>query len=300
MIFTLTCNILAETVARYPSVSIGSTMRAESVSFRVGGKGVNVSRALAALGVGTFAVAVGGGSSGRRCAECLRREEAFESFVAPAPFEARSGWTAFDVSANAETSFLGADAELTCADFISALDAVGRRAGEGDVLALCGSVPGWGPGMADGLFALARSKGLRLAFDTYGAPLCDLFASESEAVKINSGEFAAYARSRGFEGSLEEAFGVFEKECGAKFFAVTDGAGTAFARACGEVRSFDPPKVEPPVFATGCGDAAMAVILAAVSRGSCGFDDFETALAFASRCAASPELLPADCSGILT
>ena len=104
---------------------------------------------------------------------------------APAPARAR----VIRGGGHAETTFLGPDAPpgaaavRACADFLDAQP--------GGLLAICGSVPGWGrrrpfrPRLPACPGALRLPGAGQLVADTYGAPLAWLAAHPLALVKIN-------------------------------------------------------------------------------------------------------------------
>ena len=280
-IFTLTCNLLAQHTLDFGAVKEGGVNRAKSAEFCAGGKGVNVAAALLKMGADACAVIFSGGKTGGRCEEFLS-EKGVKFLAVKTAFETRSGFVCR--GEKGETTFFEPDTFLPDADFENACALVESRADCGDILAFCGSAPNWGGKKFAALKSLVKGKNLRLVCDTYGAPLKDLFFERSEILKINSEEFFAFANK-----NLAEGFCEFQGKTPAKFFGVTGGEKSAFARAGGAVKKFEPRKIAGRAYPTGCGDALLASLIKALAQsGKCTFADFEAAMDFATRQAESP------------
>ena len=282
-VFTLTCNLLAQHSLDFAAVKPGAVNRAKRGEFCVGGKGVNVAAALLKMGVGACAVIFSGGKTGERCEEFLAKK-GVEFLAVKTECETRSGFVCR--AENCETSFFEPDAFLSDGDFENACSLIERRAEEGDILAFCGSAPNWSAGKFAALKSLLKIKNLRFVCDTYGAPLKDLFFEKSEILKINSGEFFAFSNK-----NLEEGFGEFECKTPSKFFAVTGGENSAFARTGKAVKKFEPRKIGGAAYPTGCGDALLASLVKCLAKnGECSFEDFKSAMDFATKQAETPSI----------
>ena len=287
-IFALTCNLLAETTLYFSGARLGRTQRALRSRFRVGGKGVNVAQFLADFSFEIFNVVFAGGEVGNRCVNFLNKNRKIKTLSVPICGETREGFVIRDTLNSGESTFLGCDAPLSDADFAEALRAISRCASGGDILALCGSVPGWSAAKFEALKNLLASFQMRLAVDTYGPPLLDLVKLNSRILKINADEFLGLAPylSLSSEVSRSNLPGLF-REAGSKikaeFFAVSDGARPAMLALGGKFYEVRPPKLDCPAYPTGCGDRLFAELLRALAeKDSCGFGDFERAVELAS------------------
>lgn len=256
-VFTLTGNLLAERTLEFSTWSVGKTQRALRESFQVGGKGINVSKMLNRLGAANTALCFTGGSSGEECEVWFtERGLSFRAFGTDRP--TRTG-TVVRSPDQPETTFLGADAVPSaaavraCADF---LDAQHDR----QVLAVCGSLPGWTDAGFDPLrAALDRwlARGILVA-DTYGPPLAWFAARPVALVKINATEFRTLA---GEAGALPEALAAGRKRLAAQRWVISDGPRTVwFLDEAGRPESMVPPAVRE-VSATGSGDVMLASLL---------------------------------------
>ncbi len=252
-IFTLTGNLLAERTLDFDGWSAGRTQRAVGESFQVGGKGINVAKMLTRLGTANTALCFAGGASGAECEAWLReRGLAHRVFATHAP--TRTGVVVRDRSGVArETTFLGADrapdaaALQACADFIDAQPA-------GQVLALCGSFPGWTDPACEPLrAALERWNACgHLIADTYGPPLAWAAARPLALVKINADEL----RSLGAIDPLGAG-----GPAAVQRWVISDGPAPLTVRdADGTTHGLTPPVVRE-ISPTGSGDVLLATVL---------------------------------------
>lgn len=264
-IHTFTGNLLAERTLEFDTWAPGQTQRARRESFQVGGKGVNVSKMLTRLGAANTALCFLGGAPGAECEAWLRaRGFALKAFATDQP--TRSG-TVVRGGGHAETTFLGPDvppsaaAVRACAEYLDALPA-------GQVLAVCGSIPGWAGSEFDPLrAALERwlARGI-LAADTYGPPLAWLAARPLQLIKINATEL----RTLGYAAeSAGETLAAIDRHSPARRWIVTDGPGAVWFRDAAEAPARLLPPPVPEVSATGSGDVLHAALLASLFRDGC-------------------------------
>ena len=277
-IFTLTGNLLAERTLAFASWAPGLTQRATAESFQVGGKGINVAKMLARLGSPHTALLFAGGSSGDECFHWLHRTRR-PFFWFPTSTPTRTG-TVIRAPGQPETTFLGADAApdpaalRACADF---LDTQPR----GQVLALCGSFPGWPTAAFDPLRAaldrwLARGT---LVVDSYGPPLAWAFTRPVALVKINADELRALAPD----------LAHLPPHAAPLRWIVTDGPRPVQIRDVAGALATATPLPVTEVSATGSGDVFLACVLHAwfgLGRDLAGAVQF--ALPYAAANAAHP------------
>lgn len=304
LFFSITGNLLAETTATFDFPKIGQTVRAKgSERFQAGGKGVNASRAARALGFETYAAIFPAGSDGKKCVQYLKNIAKIGVIEREISGNTRTGLVCVDSASGVETTFLGADVPVSESAFAQILEDICLYAKRGDILAFCGSCPNWKSAYADLLADLSAAKGFYLCADTYGEPLKDFIKKPLSLLKINRVElFKLFnLQDTGGELSFADAFERLSGKCAAEYLAVTDGGSAAKFRKKGEKTFFvSPPKIEREVSATGCGDVALAGLSCGLfGRGFDFSKAAQKALAIASACAATGELLPPDTS-ILT
>jgi len=262
-IHTLTGNLLWEKTFTFAAWEAGRTQRAQAERFQVGGKGVNVSRMLVRLGAPTAAWFFPGGATGAECEAWLRaRDVPCRPFPLTAP--TRAGLVVHSPP-RPETTFLGPDVPLeaaavrACADQLDACPA-------GDMLAVCGSIPGWDSAALDPLRAaidrwLARGP---VVADTYGAPLAWLTARPLAWVKVNRLEFDALFPEPANSGALAARIAAAQGRGPVRTWIVTEGSRPLwYAERDGTPASLTPPTVKE-VSATGSGDVLHACLLHAM------------------------------------
>ncbi|HTO03705.1 MAG TPA: PfkB family carbohydrate kinase [Opitutus sp.] len=257
-IFTLTGNLLAERTFEFPNWSPGKTHRATRETFQVGGKGINVSKMLSRLGAANTALCFTGGASGVECERWL--ESHGFSYRAFHPNRGTRVGTVVRSSNHPETTFLGpdispsAEAIVACADFLDAQPA-------GQILACCGSFPGWDHvGFQPLRDALSRwlVRGVLVA-DTYGPPLAWLADQPLALVKINAHELRTLI---GDFASVSDALEGESSRWPVMRWVVSDGPGAVTFREglTGKVDTLLPPVVRE-ISATGSGDVLFASLL---------------------------------------
>lgn len=257
-VYTLTCNLLAERTLEFASWSPGKTQRATRETFQVGGKGINVSKMLTRLGVANTALLFTGGATGAECEDWLRAHRF--SFRAFATDRATRAGTVVRAEGQAETTFLGPDAPPSaaalraCANFLDAQP-------DGQLLAICGSIPGWSGAEFDPLrVALERwlARGTLVA-DTYGPPLAWFAAHPLALVKINAAELSQLI---GGNTRFPEAFSASAiTDSPVQRWVISDGPHPVWFRDAGHAPASLTPPIVREVSATGSGDVLFASLI---------------------------------------
>ncbi|PVE13267.1 1-phosphofructokinase, partial [Streptomyces scopuliridis] len=265
MILTITPNPSLDRTYEVPALDRGEVLRATAERMDPGGKGVNVSRAVAAAARRTVAVLPLGGAPGALVAELLAGQ-GIE--VAPVPV---AGATRSNI-ALAEpdgtlTKINAPGPELTAAESESLLSTIRTHAGAAAWIACCGSLPrGLAPEWYAELVARAHRAGARIALDTSGPSLLAALRERPDVVKPNAEELAqAVGRPLATVGDAVKAAeelrtygaGSVLASLGADGQLLVSGTGTYFGSAAvAAVRSN-----------VGAGDASLAGFLAAGGEG---------------------------------
>ncbi|MFE1953950.1 1-phosphofructokinase [Streptomyces sp. NPDC059524] len=265
MILTVTPNPSLDRTYEVPGLDRGEVLRASGERVDPGGKGVNVSRAVAAAGAATLAVLPLGGAPGALVADLLDRQGIK---VAPVPV---AGQTRSNI-ALAEpdgtlTKINAPGPELSAGEAESLLTAVGDQSAGADWIACCGSLPrGLAPSWYAELVAVAHRAGARIALDTSGPALLAALRQRPDVVKPNAEELAeAVGRSLGTLGDVvaaarelrELGAGAVLASLGADGQILVEASGTYFASAPVDAVRSD----------VGAGDSSLAGFLIAGGAG---------------------------------
>ncbi|WP_030985547.1 1-phosphofructokinase [Streptomyces sp. NRRL S-1813] len=189
MILTVTPNPSLDRTYEIPALDRGAVLRATADRIDPGGKGVNVSRAVAAAGVRTLAVLPLGGPAGAALAALLGAEGIEVAGVQVAG-QTRSNISVAEPDGTL-TKINATGPELTADESEALLTAVGERSAGADWIACCGSLPrGLGPEWYAELVARAHRAGARIALDTSGPSLTAALRERPDVVKPNAEELA--------------------------------------------------------------------------------------------------------------
>ncbi|MEU6476091.1 1-phosphofructokinase [Streptomyces sp. NPDC047017] len=265
MIVTVTPNPSLDRTYEVPALDRGEVVRATGERVDPGGKGVNVSRAVAAAGRRTVAVLPLGGAPGALVADLL---DAQGIEVAPVPV---AGATRSNIAlAEADgvlTKINAPGPELTAAEQESLLETVRHRSRGADWIACCGSLPrGLAPSWYAALVARAHAVGVRIALDTSGPALLAALREGPDVVKPNAEELSeAVGRPLRTVGDAVAAAeelralgaGAVLASLGADGQLLVDGAGVWFGGA----------RVDAVRSNVGAGDASLAGFLLAGGTG---------------------------------
>jgi 1-phosphofructokinase len=265
MIVTVTPNPSLDRTLEVEVLSRGEVLRAHDVHLDPGGKGVNVSRALAANGHLSRAVLPLGGFEGEQLASLLQH---LGIEVAPVPIAAaiRSNVTLVERGGTV-TKLNAPGPSLTEAELETLLERTVAAADGAGWVAACGSLP---PGTPDDLHArlvaAVRRAGVRVAVDTSGAALESVLAAGPDLLKPNEGELTDVAGV--VLEKLGDVVGAANKlrSYGARVVLVSLGPNGAVlvddnGAVHGESRSVVPRST------VGAGDALLAGFLAAGGEG---------------------------------
>jgi 1-phosphofructokinase family hexose kinase len=186
VIYALTLNPALDRELRVPEIVFDDVLRATAQRVDCGGKGFNVSRALAGLGTESVALGLVGGFAGQQIAAGLSRLGIATDFVEIAG-ETRTNVTIVSAAHHIKVNEAGpAVAPDELARLVGKIRALARR---GDWWVLSGSLP---PGLADDAYAelvrILRAAGARAVLDTSGTALRHGCAAGPALVKPNAAE----------------------------------------------------------------------------------------------------------------
>ncbi|MFI9152851.1 1-phosphofructokinase [Streptomyces sp. NPDC053367] len=265
MILTVTPNPSLDRTYEVPALERGEVIRATGERMDPGGKGVNVSRAVAAAGRRTVAVLPLGGAPGALVADLLQAQ-GIEVAPVPVAGATRSN-IALAESDGVLTKINAPGPELTAAEQELLLETVRDRSAGADWIACCGSLPrGLAPSWYADVVARAHAGGARIALDTSGRALLEALPARPDVVKPNAEELAeAVGRPLATVGdALKAAEELRERgaravlaSLGADGQLLVDDAGTWFGSA----------RVTVVRSNVGAGDSSLAGFLIAGGHG---------------------------------
>ncbi|PCG83036.1 1-phosphofructokinase [Streptomyces sp. WZ.A104] len=265
MILTVTPNPSLDRTYELPGLVRGTVLRATSDRVDPGGKGVNVSRAVAAAGHRTVAVAPIGGPEGALLARLLG-DLGIEAAGVPIAGSTRINVTLVEPDGTL-TKVNAAGPELSPAEAEDVLEAVRVRSSAADWIACCGSLPrGLPPRWYAELVARSHRAGARIALDTSGAALTAALAERPDVIKPNAQELTeAVGRPLATVGDALKAAEEL-RERGARSVLASLGAdGQLLAEASGAYFATAP--VTAVRSNVGAGDASLAGFLTAGGQG---------------------------------
>jgi 1-phosphofructokinase family hexose kinase len=260
---TLLCivpNPSIDKTVEVPVVTPGTIHRPEAVVAVPGGKGLNVARAAATLGVPVHAVLVLGGHAGRwMTAELRRRDIAWTATWVRG--ETRTCLSVLDRSSGTMTEVYEPGPTIAAAEwrrFVASAARVADEAPAGSVAAISGSFPRGAPDdAATELLAALGPSGVRWLVDMSGPHLSAALKAHPALVKVNADE-ASSVLERPIVGegdAIDAARGLVER--GAELAIVTRGADGAVAADARRAWVVEPLAGGGP-FSVGSGDAFLA------------------------------------------
>lgn len=266
MIFTVTLNPTLDRTLSVPALRPGEIHRAQLLREDLGGKGVNVSRALRALGIQSRIVGLAAGCTGRRMEDELRAAGFQVNFVETAG-ETRRNLTIRDETTGDYTKINESGPNLDGEHTQELSEHIERLAQPGDTWAFCGSLP---PGAPADLYAqlitIVQGRGGRAVLDSSGPALAAGVAARPFAIKPNREE-AGELLGRPLDNDGADCQAATDLQTlGIPLLALSRGAGGLVLGMNNELVIAMPPKIEArsPV---GAGDAALAGLLWALIDG---------------------------------
>lgn len=274
MIVALTPNPSVDRAVTVEALDRGQVLRADSSRVDPGGKGVNVGRALAAMGGDALVVVPSGGPEGALFEVLLGRTGAASRIVPIA------GSTRMNVSVlepdGTTTKLNEAGPRLEPADIDALLTAALDGLGAGAWIAGCGSLP---PGAPSDLYATlvreARARGAHSAIDSSGPAFTAAVAAVPTLIKPNREELAELVgRPLDTLGAVVDT-GRELVASGIEYVAVSLGRDGAVLITADEVVHAQ-TVISDPVSTVGAGDCMLAGLLLGLDRGEAPADALST------------------------
>ncbi len=190
MIITITLNAALDRTLRIDQpLAIGKLNRAASSHLEPGGKGINVSRAVKALGGSSVALGFCAGTNGRMMKDMLTSADIHHDFVDVAG-QLRVNTQIIDAQGG-HTEVNEPGSKLEDADFLRLLDRLDGYLDEGNIVVVAGSTPPEFP-MRNyrKLCKTIKKRGCKLVIDAQGDLLREALTCAPDVVKPNVFELA--------------------------------------------------------------------------------------------------------------
>ena len=284
MIITVTLNAAIDKTLAVPNFRLGRRHRAVEQTAMAGGKGVNVARALRALGQPVIATGVAGGPTGTRIVEHLTDEGILNDFVRIRE-ESRTSTAVVDPTSGEQTEINEHGPQVSDQELDLFVDKLLYLAKGAAVCVFAGSLPrGVDPGLYGRLVEEMRRLGVTTVLDSEGEPLRVATRSGPDVVSPNELEAEGLVGHEfSDEGDRRRALGEMV-EMGAREGIITLADGCLAVLGEGSERALYRATLEPlePVSSVGSGDALLAGFVAARYGGR----DPDRCLRFAVACGA--------------
>ncbi len=266
MIYTVTFNPALDYIIRIPDFAPGETNRAEGEELVVGGKGINVSFILGQLGMENVALGFLAGDTGELLRSRVEAAGVRTDFVTlPA------GITRINVKLKSgqETELNGRGPDIPQASLdalLFKLDALG----EGDTLALAGSIPATlPPDIYERILSRLQGRGVRFVVDATGELLRRCLPFRPFLIKPNHielGELTGQTLSPADHAALAGAAKTLQAQGARNVLVSLAGDGALLVAETGEVfyQKAAKGKVEN---SAGAGDSMVAGFLAGYAKG---------------------------------
>jgi len=273
MITTLTLNPAIDVHVTLPSFRAEHENLAENVSRDIGGKGINISRALTENSIDNCAVVVLGEQNGREFEEALKEAELIYQAIT-CPGSIRENITIHPADAKeTRLSFKG----FTCSKAL--LDEVEAMIDCSGVVTFTGSLPGGiDSGDAEAFLMRLKNRGAKLVIDSKSVSLEMLRRIGPWLIKPNAEEIESYFGGKMTEARIREAAMELHRG-GIDNAMISLGNGGALLASGGRLYRQRVPDVR--VLSTiGAGDSSIAGFLAAYVRGGDAADCLRSAGAY--------------------
>jgi 1-phosphofructokinase family hexose kinase len=260
MIYTLTPNPSIDRSLTIPEIRFNSVLRSETVRLDWGGKGFNVSRALAQFGIESTAMAWVGGGTGKMLADGLQRLGIPTDFVW-VDEETRTNTMIIEEEGDWHIKVNEPGPSISTEDVEQLMQKAEGFAKKGDLWILSGSLP---PDVPEDFYAdlitMFNARGARVYLDASGTPLRYGCQAKPYLVKPNAYEAAQIVGFAIDDQEDAKRAALPFLRMGVEYFALTMGAQGLLMANQREMVFASPPRMNVHN-AAGSGDTAMAAII---------------------------------------
>lgn len=190
MIYTVTLNPAIDKTVVIENFALGKVNRIHAQRIDAGGKGINVTKCLASLGLGSIAAILLGGSNGEKIRKMLA-EQNLQSLTVSVAGETRTNLKVIDPVAHSNTDINEPGPDVTVAQTDQLKAQITKRLKAGDIIILSGSLP---RGIPAGLYAewcrYFRELGALVYLDVDGEALREGIQAAPYLIKPNDNELS--------------------------------------------------------------------------------------------------------------
>ncbi len=298
MIITVTLNPALDKTVVLPGFAVNTVNRVQSTRLDPGGKGINVSKSVQALGGKTLAIGVLGGGAGGYIKSALDVLGIENDMVITGSIT-RTNLKVVDPVLGTNTDINEPGHPVSPEDLQKVWQKISDAVKPGDTVVFAGKNP---PEMDDGLLASwvrkLKAMGVRVCVDTVGVPMQLALREKPDIIKPNREEFSELM-GRDLR-TAEEVLAAARElvDAGIGLVAVSmGGEGAVFATAEQCFRGYS-PKV-PVASTVGAGDAMTAALVHYLAAGCSLEETARRAVAVGSATVMFSGSEPADLSAIL-
>ena len=265
MVITVTLNPAVDKTLIVPGFAVDAVNRVEEILLDPGGKGINVSKSVQALGGETLCIGILGGDTGSYIRQALDEMKLKHDMVL-SHCPTRTNTKIVDLKLGTNTDINEAGAPITEQLLDSVWEKLCAAAKAGDTVVIAGRNP---PGTPDVLLARWTrqlcQKGVRVCLDTVGLPMTLAVQERPSVIKPNREELSAFT-GKIFADDIEVLAAAKELvDSGIDLVAVSLGADGAIFAAKEKCCRSRCPKVTA-VSTVGAGDAMMAALAYCIEK----------------------------------
>ena len=270
MIITVTLNAAIDKSLSVPNFRLGRRHRTVEQTTMAGGKGVNVARALKALGQPVISTGLQGGPTGTRIVEQLTQDGILNDFVRIGE-ESRTNTAVLDPTSGEQTEINERGPAVTAKELELFRDKLVYLAQGAEIVVLAGSLPrGMEPDTYATLIRDLRGVEVDVIVDTDGEPLRHAVKAEPSVISPNVLEGEELVGHE-FNDEQDMLSAVREMATmGPKQALMTTPDGCIGSESVDHAVALLRARIEPrePVATVGSGDAFLAGFVAARYTGS--------------------------------
>ena len=257
MIYTVTLNPALDKTVEIPSFTTDGVNRITSIRTDPGGKGINVSKVVAALGSTSRALGILGGSTGQMISEALSGLNMTCDFL-PVEGNTRINLKVVDPIAHTSTEINEPGVPVDPATLQSLLDHLLKLLRHDDIVVLADTYRVWGDA--------CREKGAKVILDSDGAGMVEGVKAKPFLIKPNSEELS-HLMGRALDSQQELTAAARELlQTGVQKVIVSMGS-RGMLHVLPEQTIFVPGLRVPVKDTVGAGDAVIAALAVAEERG---------------------------------